>query len=170
MPITHRGTTNVVRLTPRISAGIKKVIRRIDVDLPDSYYQWADNLALLNEELVAQVTGWAPPRTRNELFAHGWDALPYVYWCHRRIGGSHLWLYPWGCGWSIEVYHTVRQMADVLTIDNMPVLCPNPLTAIQVVDACYPTPKHPLRWLPRDADNLTPPIRVAPQTSVRCAR
>src|SRR5947199_3923821 len=117
--------------------GIERVLNRIDVDLPHGYYAWANHLALLNEELIARLTGWAAPKTPDKLFALGWDALPYVYWCHRRIGKNWLWIYPWKCGWSLEVYLSVPQMAYVLTIDNMPILCPSSLSAIQVIEACY---------------------------------
>ena len=149
--------TNAVQLTPRISVGIKKVIRRIDTDLPDYYYAWADHLALLNEELITQITSCALTRTWNKLYALGWDALPYVYWCHRQVGVDHLWVYPWGSGWSIEVYRTAQQAADVLTIHKMPILCPSPLSAIQVAEACSSAPKHPLSWLPRERNNCFPP-------------
>jgi hypothetical protein len=162
MPILSEAT-NVIRLTPRdLPVGIKKVIKRIDIDLPDRYYAWADELALLNEELIARVTGWTAPQTADELFALGWNALPYVYWCHRRIGKNCFWIYPWDCGWSIEVYRSVQQMAYVLTIDTMPILCSNPLNAIQLAEASYPVSKRPLRWLPRDVDNCCEPKELGP--------
>jgi hypothetical protein len=157
MPYIAGEQTNIVRLTPgKLPAGIKKVVKRIDIDLPDNYYSWADNFALLDERLVARLTILPGPWSARSIWARGWNALPYVYWCHRRVGRNYLWVYPWDKGWSIECYCPAEEVAGVLTIDRMPILCSNPLSAMHIAEACYPIPQKPLRWLPRDIGTVLP--------------
>jgi len=152
MPTTG-GNSNVIRLTPRkLPAGIKKIIRRLDMEMPYSSYEWADCLALIDEGFVAQFAGSARAEAPDALCARGWDALPYVHWCHRQVGKNCLWIYPWDFGWSIECYCSVESVSGVLSMDSMPILCPNPLSAILVAEACYPTAKIPLSWIARNVD------------------
>jgi hypothetical protein len=153
MPTTCEGNSNIVRLTPRtLPAGIKKIIRRADMELPYSSYEWAEYLALVDETFIAELAGSARAEAPHSLCARGWDALPYVHWCHRRVGKNCLWIYPWDCGWSIECYCSAQRVSGVLTIEHMPILCPSPLSAIHLAEACYPIPQPPVRWLARNID------------------
>src|SRR5262245_22400130 len=100
--------------------GSKRSSRRIDIDLPDGYYAWTDYLALLDESLIACVTSSSTTEAPNAVCPRSWQALPYIYWCHRRVGKNWLWIYPWNCGWSVECYFPEDRIAGVLTTDNMP--------------------------------------------------
>jgi hypothetical protein len=177
MPTTVSNETDVVHLAFRqdckFGAGIKSIIKRIDLDVPDGYYAWADDFALLNDDLIAQLTSSAPPEKPNALRARGWGVLPYVYWCHRRIGKNCLWIYPWACGWSVECYFSTKRVAGVLTIDYMPILCSTPSSAIHIAEASYPAPNPFLRWLPRDTGfccRPNPKYRTPLQSSVGAPR
>jgi hypothetical protein len=153
MPTYCGGNSNVIRLTPRnLPSGIKKIIRLADTELPYSSYEWAEYLALMDEAFIAQLAGFAQMEAPNALCARGWDALPYVHWCHRQIGKNCLWIYPWDLGWSIECYCSAERVSGVLTIEYMPILCPDPLSAIHMAEACYPRAKTPLRWLARNIE------------------
>jgi hypothetical protein len=154
VPIATTGEkSNIVRPTPgKLSAGIKKIIRRRDIELPYTSYEWADYLALIDEGLVAQVAGCARAETSHALCARGWDALPYLHWCHRKVGKNCLWIYPWDYGRSIECYCPAERVSGVLSLECMPILCANPLSAILLAEACHPIAKTPLRWVARTID------------------
>jgi hypothetical protein len=151
MPTTCAGKSNIVRFPPRnLPVGVNRLIRVTKTELPYSSYESAEYLALMDEAFITQLAGSARLDAPNALCARGWDALPYVHWCHRQIGKNCLWIYPWDLGWSIECYCSAERVSGVLSIEDMPILCPSPLSAIHLAEACYPEAKTPLRWFARN--------------------
>jgi hypothetical protein len=49
-------------------------------------------------------------------------------------------------GWSVELRYPCDIDARVLTIANMPILCPDELSAARLALACYPNPVAGLTW------------------------
>jgi hypothetical protein len=127
--------------------GVKKIMTRVALEahLRESYAKWASNFALLTDEYIAELwadafrsIGQSPPRTWR-----GSNMFGY----YLQVGDDFLWVQEHDGGWPVELcYPDVDPDARILTIENMPVLCPDGLSAIRLAEACYPTPPANLVW------------------------
>jgi hypothetical protein len=62
------------------------------------------------------------------------------------VGSHSLWIKKQVAGWSVELRYPCDTEARVLTIANMPVLCPDELSAARLALACSPNPVAGLTW------------------------
>jgi hypothetical protein len=125
--------------------GVKRIIARSATDIPKDYVSWATHYALLDDKFIAQITNCPTRETVLQLVGRGWAAMPGRGWYGRAIGNYYLSVDPGTLGWGLQRYH--KRTSDVLTIDNIPILCPSAMSGVQLIEACYPGAKHPFRWL-----------------------
>jgi hypothetical protein len=129
--------------------GVKATIMRAELDqyLSESYAQWASNFALLTDEFIIQVVKNAPSETDEVL---EWSCYRFADCCSCKVGDNYLWVQKHDSGWTVELCYPDNADPDarVLTIENMPILCPDGRSAVQLAEACYPTPQASLVWHP----------------------
>ena len=76
-----------------------------------------------------------------------WRGSKIVDWHYCKVGDDYLWVQKQDGGWTVELcYPDVDPDARILTIENMPVLCPDAPWAARLAEACYPTPPANLVW------------------------
>ena len=127
--------------------GVRKIVTRaaLEQHQREWYAKWASNFAQLTDEYIAELwadafrsIGQSPPRTWR-----GSNMFGY----YLQVGDDFLWVQEHDGGWPVELcYPDVDPDARILTIENMPVLCPDGLSAIRLAEACYPTPPANLVW------------------------
>src|SRR5258706_13146961 len=129
--------------------GVKAAIRRAELDqyFSASYAKWASNFALLTDEFITQVVKSAPKQTDQ---LREWTCFRFVDCCSCKVGNDYLWVQKHDSGWTVELCYPDNADPDarVLTIENMPILCPDGRSAVQLAEACYPTPQASLVWHP----------------------
>ena len=106
---------------------------------------WASSFALLTKEFIAEVVKSVPVAQRL-----GWTCYKFVDCCSCRVGEDFLWVQKHDSGWTIELCYPdcADPDARVLTIENMPVLCPDGDSAIKLAQTCYPVAQANLIWHP----------------------
>jgi hypothetical protein len=129
--------------------GVAAIIKREDLD-PDFsklYAKWASTFALLTDEFIRLIVGAAGERTARPL---EWSCYRLVECCSCKIRDNYLWVQKHESGWTIELCYPHPNDPDsfVLTVDHMPVLCPDAASAAWLAQACYPTPPANLTWDP----------------------
>jgi hypothetical protein len=62
------------------------------------------------------------------------------------VGTHSLWIKKQVAGWSVELRYPCDVDARVLTIADIPVLCPDEISAMRLALACYPDPVANLAW------------------------
>jgi hypothetical protein len=150
--ITSRDLPRQVWQGP-LPAGVRKIITRTEMDFPEGWAAWISDFALLSGEGIAHSFQRMTREAVDQSEARGWRGLPFVNWFFRVIGVDCLWAKPWKCGSTIECCRAGGLAMEILTIENMPVLC-NPWIAVQLAEACYPEALQPFRWLPLDQDDV----------------
>jgi hypothetical protein len=128
--------------------GVKKILTRDALAQHlDSYAKWASNFALLTNEFLAHV--FETELNRIKQLARGkWETFPFFDWHYCEAGGNYLWVQKQDHGWSVELCYPDNADPDarILTIENIPVLCPDGLWAARLALACYPNPPANLVW------------------------
>ena len=128
---------------------VKRIMTRaaLDTHWRKSYIKWASNFALLTDEFIAQVSKDALGRT-NQPEPGKWEGIKLVGSYSCRVGDDFLWVQKQDGGWTVELCYPDNADPDarVLTIENMPVLCPDGPSAARLAEACYPKPAANLVW------------------------
>ena len=128
---------------------VKRLMTRaaLDTHWRKSYIKWASNFALLTDEFIAQVAKDALGRT-NQPAPGKWQGIKLVGSYSCRVGDDFLWVQKQDGGWTVELCYPDNADPDarVLTIENMPVLCPDGPSAARLAEACYPEPTANLVW------------------------
>jgi hypothetical protein len=129
--------------------GVHKIMTRAALDTPwrRSYIKWASNFALLTDEFIAQIVKDASQG--NSRSSPGeWTGIELVGSYSCKVGDDYLWIQKQDGGWAIELCYPDNADPDarVLTIENMPVLCPDGPSAARLAEACYPKPPANLVW------------------------
>jgi hypothetical protein len=77
-----------------------------------------------------------------------WEGIKWVESYSCRVGDDYLWVQKQDGGWTIELCYPDNADPDarILTIENMPVLCPDGPSAARLAEACYPKPAANLVW------------------------
>jgi hypothetical protein len=136
----------------RPSPGVEAVLSR-DAALDGSYLElfapWASNLALLSSQFVQQVcqTKIEQPSSIKSVDTH-WSFYKVYDLAQCDVGPHSLWLKKQLAGWSVELRYPCDIDGRVLTIENMPVLCPDLTSARKVALANYPNSVGGLTWRP----------------------
>jgi hypothetical protein len=129
----------------------KKIMTRaaLDTHWRESYIKWASNFALLTDEFIAQVVKHAS-RGTDQSAAGKWEGIKWVdsYYCQVGDDVDYLWVQKHDGGWTVELCYPDNADPDarVLTIEKMPVLCPDGPSAARLAQACYPKPAANLVW------------------------
>jgi hypothetical protein len=128
-------------------SGVDAVLSRAALDKPyDGFFaEWASNLALLRSKFVEQIYQSEEARMRQQFAGSKWDRYKVYDLDQCDVGSCSLWIKKQVVGWSIELRYPCDVDAQVLTIANMPVLCPE-LSAARLALACYPNPVAGLIW------------------------
>jgi hypothetical protein len=128
--------------------GVKKIMTRAALERHQRewYAKWASNFALLTDEFLAQVFEHELNRVKR-LTCDKWTGFKIVDWHYCKVGDDYLWVQEQDGGWTVELcYPDVDPDARILTIENMPVLCPDAPWAAGLALACYPNPPAGLVW------------------------
>ncbi len=128
--------------------GVKEIITRSALNpFGERYVRWASNFALLTDEFIAQVLKAAPDMTKQP-YHRQWDGFKWAECYSCRVGDNYLWVQKHGAGCTVELCFPDNADPDarVLTMENMPVLCPDPTSAALLAEACYPNPPANLVW------------------------
>jgi hypothetical protein len=128
--------------------GVKKILTRdaLGAHLRERYAKWASNFALLTDEFLASTFESNLERIR-QIPREEWIGFPFVDWHHCKVGEDYLWAQKQRDGWTVELcYPDADPDARILTIENMPVLCPDAVWAAKFALACYPRPHTNLVW------------------------
>ena len=126
--------------------GVKAIVERAAWDPHHSklYAKWASSFARLTDEFIGQIVEGAPQA------AVEWTCYKFANCCSCKVGENYLWVQKHDSGWTIELCYPDVADPDlfVLTIENMPVLCPDRRSAVLLAQACYPTARAKLAWDP----------------------
>jgi hypothetical protein len=129
--------------------GVAGIVKReaLDRNSNSLYAKWASSFALLTDEFIGLIVGAAPERTARPL---EWACYRFVECCSCKVGENYLWVQKHESGWTIELCYPDPNDPDsfVLTIEHMPVLCPDRRSAAMLAQACYPTAPANLTWDP----------------------
>ena len=111
----------------------------------DGYVSWASNFALLRSDYVTDNFQPEAARIRAQRASHRWLHFKFydMYYCD--TGDDHLWLTKQDAGWTIEIDYSDPKRR-VLTTANMPILCPDMISAARLALACCPNPVASLTW------------------------
>jgi hypothetical protein len=129
--------------------GVKAIVERaaLDQHYSQSYAKWASSFALLTDQLISQTVKSAPQDTGQ---LPQWTFFKFVDCGCCKVGENYLWVQKHDSGWTIELCYPDATDPDsfVLTIKNMPVLCPDQRSAVTLAVACYPAAPVSLGWDP----------------------
>jgi hypothetical protein len=129
--------------------GVKKIMTRAALDKywRESYIKWASSFALLTDEFIVHVFENELSRIK-KLARDKWQEFPFVDSHCCKVGDDYLWVQKQDCGWTVELCYPDNADPDarILTIENMPVLCPDGVSAARLALACYPKPHANLLW------------------------
>jgi hypothetical protein len=114
----------------------------------DGYVTWASNFALLSPAYLAEIHQQEAARIKAKHASHVWHHFKIVGVCCADVDEDTFWLIEQAAGWTIERGWESKGDVRVLTIANMPVLCPDLLSARRLALACYPDAKASLIWHP----------------------
>jgi hypothetical protein len=129
--------------------GVDRIVERAALDqyYSQSYAKWASSFALLSDAFIRETVKSAnlKPAQLPE-----WTFFKFVDCGCCKVGENYLWVQKHDSGSTIELCHPDATDPDsfVLTIENMPVLCPDGSSAISLAVACYPAPAVNLAWDP----------------------
>jgi hypothetical protein len=129
--------------------GVEGIVKRdaLDRDFSKLYAKWASSFALLTDQYISQTVKSAP-QDKAQLLE--WSCYKLFDCCSCKVGENYLWVQKHDSGWTIELCYPDANDPDsfVLTIENMPVLCPDGRAAAMLAQACYPTAPAKLAWDP----------------------
>jgi hypothetical protein len=128
--------------------GVKKIMTRTALAQHHrvSYAKWASNFVLLTNEFITQVMKGAA-KTADQSSPRKWTGYKFVDWYFCDVGDDYLWVQKQDGGWTVELcYPDADPDARILTIENMPVLCPDAPSAAALAEGCYFKPPANLVW------------------------
>ena len=129
--------------------GVKKIMTRAALaqHYSELYAKWASNFALLTNEFITQVMKDAAKGT-DQSSPRKWTGFKFADWYFCKVSDGCLWIQKHDGGWTIELCYPDNADPDarILTIENMPVLCPDAPSAVQLAEPCYPKPPANLVW------------------------
>ena len=132
-----------------LSHGVERIVERAALDqyYSQSYAKWASSFALLSDAFIRALVKSANLK-RPEL--PEWTFFKFVDCGCCMVGENYLWVQKHDSGWTVELCYPHPSDPDsfVLTIENMPVLCPDQPSAITLAVACYPVAPQGLAWDP----------------------
>jgi hypothetical protein len=129
--------------------GVKAIVDRpaLDQYYSKSYAKWASSFALLTHDFISETVNRAhlQPGQLPE-----WTFYKLVDCGCCKVGENYLWVQKHDSGWTVELCYPHPSDPDsfVLTIENMPVLCPDQRSAATLAVACYPAAPQSLGWNP----------------------
>jgi hypothetical protein len=129
--------------------GVMGIVNReaLDQYLSLSYAKWASSFALLADPFIIEAVKNAklePARLPD------WDCFKFTDSYSCKVDENYLWVQKHDSGWTIELCYPDASDPDafVLTIESMPVLCPDRRSAFTLALACYPAAQVNLAWQP----------------------
>ena len=128
--------------------GVKEIRTRdaLEEYLRERYARWASNFALLTDEFLIRVFEAELDRMK-QLNRGKWQSLPFIDLHCCQVRGDCRWVQKQDHGFTVEVcYPADDPDARILTIENMPILCPDALWAARLALASYPNPPANLVW------------------------
>ena len=129
--------------------GVESIVEReaLDPDFSKLYAKWASSFALLTDAFIGETvkSGNLEPARLPD-----WTCFKWVDCCSCKVDENYLWVQKHDSGWTIELCYPDATDPDsfVLTIENMPVLCPDRRSAFTLAVACYPAAPVNLAWDP----------------------
>jgi hypothetical protein len=125
--------------------GVRGLVEREALDQYFSllYAKWASSFALLTDAFIGETV---TSSTR----LPEWTFFKFVDCGCCKVGENYLWVQKHDSGWTIELCypHATDPDSFVLTVEHMPVLCPDRLSAVSLAVACYPSARANLAWDP----------------------
>jgi hypothetical protein len=109
------------------------------------YANWASSFALLTDRFVSETMKVSPNKVSRSL---EWTCYKWFECCSCKVGDNYLWVQKHDSGWTIELCYPDTSDPDsfVLTIENMPILCPDRRSAVSLAVACYPAAPVNVAW------------------------
>jgi hypothetical protein len=115
-------------------------------DFRDAYVSWARNFALLSSSYLTDIQRREDARIGTQFFPDVWQHYKFYDMYCRDVGGDSVWIKKQDAGWPIELGWESKNNFRILTIANMPVLCPDAISAMRLALACCPNPVADLSW------------------------
>jgi hypothetical protein len=112
------------------------------------FAEWASNLALLLPEFVERIYQSEAARISKQFASNEWVLYKVYDLAQCNVGPCSLWIKKQVIGWSVELRHPCDVDPRILTIQKMPVLCPEVDLARKLALACYPNEVAGLIWHP----------------------
>jgi hypothetical protein len=129
--------------------GIAGIVKReaLDRDYSKLYAKWASSFALLTDAFVDEMVKSA---NLNSARLPEWTCYRFFDCCSCKVDENYLWVQKHDSGWTIELCYPDATDPDsfVLTVEHMPVLCPDRRSAVSLAVACYPKAPANLAWDP----------------------
>jgi hypothetical protein len=129
--------------------GVERIVEReaLDQGYSKLYAKWASSFALLTDAFIGEIVKSAslvPARLP------AWTCHKFFDCCSCNVHEDYLWVQKHDGGWTVELCYPHPSDPDsfVLTIENMPVLCPDQRSAVTLAVACYPAAPVGLGWDP----------------------
>jgi hypothetical protein len=127
---------------------VERIVERAALDqYYSNYAKWASSFAVLTDAFISETVKSAnvkPARLPK------WTFFPFVECGCCKVGENYLWVQKHDSGWTIELCYPDATDPDsfVLTVEKMPVLCPDSRSAVSLAVACYPAAPVNLAWDP----------------------
>jgi len=129
--------------------GVEGLVEREALDryFSQSYAKWAGSFALLSDAFIVEMVKSAH---LNSARLPEWTRPRFFDCCSCKVDENYLWVQKHDSGWTIELCYPDATDPDsfVLTVDHMPVLCPDGRSAASLAVACYPRARANLAWDP----------------------
>jgi hypothetical protein len=129
--------------------GVEGLVEReaLDQYYSQSYAKWASSFAGLADEFIGRIVKGAPQMAIRPL---EWTCYKFVDCCSCKVDENYLWVQKHDSGWTIELCYPDATDPDsfVLTVEHMPIPCPDRRSAVSLAVACYPKATANLAWDP----------------------
>jgi hypothetical protein len=112
----------------------------------DFFAKWANNLALLSSMFVQRSYQSEAARISNQFANNPWHRYNVYDLAQCDVGAHSLWIKKQVVGWSVELRYPCDIDARVLSTAEMPILCPDEVSAMKLALACYPNAVADLAW------------------------
>jgi hypothetical protein len=131
--------------------GVKQIMTReaLKPSWRECYAKWASNFALLKDDFLAQVFEREGTKLARSARGTWWPGTEWVDWHSCNIGDDLLLVEKQDGGWTVELCPGPPSNdpdGRIVTIENMPVLCPDAPRAALLARACYPDAPAPFVW------------------------
>jgi hypothetical protein len=129
--------------------GVEGLVERemLDEYYSQAYAKWASSFALLTDEFIGEMVTSA---NLTLVSLPDWTCHKLLDCCSCKIDENYLWVQKHDSGWTIELCypHATDPDSFVLTVEHMPVLCPDCRSAVSLAVTCYPKAPSSLAWDP----------------------